>query len=284
MAQIIPFPTNDEYQEDWGALEDHLVNGEFRPPATKTVSIDTKNQRFPCPSCGGSGQWRGRGKCFACKGKGYFLTSERDRQKARQRSHESKAKSLASARELFEQNYPDITPALADFAKWSPFAADLLTKLNQYGSLTAPQVAAIRNMAAKAALKTAERAREIAAGSAEVDLSPVRAMFETAYSNGYKRPTYRAAGLVITRAPDSGKNPGALYVCDEADNYLGKIIGTSYTGKPATALQLIAADPKGEAIKYGQRTGKCSCCGRLLTNEESISLGIGPICRDKWGL
>ena len=45
----------------------------------------------------------------------------------------------------------------------------------------------------------------------------------------------------------------------------------------------VASDPHAAAKAYGARTGECSCCGRELTNAESIELGIGPICRDKFG-
>ena len=31
----------------------------------------------------------------------------------------------------------------------------------------------------------------------------------------------------------------------------------------------------------GRRIGKCRICGRLLTDPESVSLGIGPVCRRK---
>jgi hypothetical protein len=161
---------------------------------------------------------------------------------------------------------------------------ELCGKIAQYGALTEPQVGAVRRMMAKIAQRRAERAAERHSGNSEVDLAPIRTMFETARGNGHKKPIYRAAGLIISRAPDHGRNPGALYVTDEADNYLGKILGTQYTGKPAPALTAIAADPRGEAIKYGKRTGSCSCCGAELTNPKSIALGIGPICASKWGL
>jgi hypothetical protein len=36
-------------------------------------------------------------------------------------------------------------------------------------------------------------------------------------------------------------------------------------------------------VAYGKRTGACSCCGRELTNGESIDRGIGPICAEKYG-
>lgn len=36
-----------------------------------------------------------------------------------------------------------------------------------------------------------------------------------------------------------------------------------------------------QAQEFGLRFGICMCCGRTLTNPESIELGIGPICRSK---
>lgn len=31
----------------------------------------------------------------------------------------------------------------------------------------------------------------------------------------------------------------------------------------------------------GNDEARCSCCGRPLTDPESIALGIGPVCRGK---
>lgn len=36
-----------------------------------------------------------------------------------------------------------------------------------------------------------------------------------------------------------------------------------------------------EAEKFGKLYGICGCCGRTLTNEESIAKGIGPICASR---
>jgi hypothetical protein len=33
-----------------------------------------------------------------------------------------------------------------------------------------------------------------------------------------------------------------------------------------------------------QRTSHCGCCGKSLTDPNSIAAGIGPICADKWGV
>lgn len=37
------------------------------------------------------------------------------------------------------------------------------------------------------------------------------------------------------------------------------------------------------ACAYGLRTHTCGICGRELTNDDSIKIGIGPICRGKMG-
>ena len=39
--------------------------------------------------------------------------------------------------------------------------------------------------------------------------------------------------------------------------------------------------PDGYNIRH---EGKCSCCGRTLTEPESLECGIGPICRGRMGL
>ena len=44
------------------------------------------------------------------------------------------------------------------------------------------------------------------------------------------------------------------------------------------------AEPEETISSYGRSTGNCSCCGRLLTNPESVARGIGPICAGRFGL
>lgn len=46
--------------------------------------------------------------------------------------------------------------------------------------------------------------------------------------------------------------------------------------QPQTRLSLEVA------AKFGELYGTCICCLRTLDNEESIALGIGPICRSKY--
>lgn len=62
--------------------------------------------------------------------------------------------------------------------------------------------------------------------------------------------------------------------------------GTLYPRKAMTAAvmqELIKVEEQGlEAIQeIGRLTGCCCICGRMLTDEESIANGIGPICLGK---
>ena len=120
-------------------------------------------------------------------------------------------------------------------------------------------------------------------------ISAVETALTTAYVNGIKRPKLRLDGFVFSRAPDTGKNAGALYVKTKSGEYLGKVCEGMFhavmTCSAATKTHIIeaAADPHKAAKAYGLKVGECSCCGRELTNKESIELGIGPICRDKFG-
>jgi hypothetical protein len=47
------------------------------------------------------------------------------------------------------------------------------------------------------------------------------------------------------------------------------------------ALLTVEADPLAAARENGILTGRCSCCGRPLTDPASIKYGIGPVCRER---
>jgi len=291
-------------------------------PAAKIV---TARQTFPCTSCGGSGKWTrqdryGRDvssdrKCYACRGAGVFLTDEKTRKAHREAAWNSKAKKLENTKGGFEDQHPGLVKSLTGMTDWNSFAASLVQQFAARGTLSDNQVAAAERMIAKTETTRAanQAAREV--NKVEVDLAPIRVMFEAAVRSGHKRPVYRAEGLVISRAPDSGKNPGALYVKDTGSTYGGKVVEATYspnydgnradfahysydvkneTGKvvetvtvrqsATEALNKIAADPREASATWGRRTGSCSCCGRELTKTASIEAGIGPICAEKWSL
>jgi hypothetical protein len=209
----------------------------------------------------------------------------------------------------------ELIPFLKEAAEWSTFAASLYDQTRRGKHLSERQLACARDMKAKI---DARKAAELASNHEDpqvieddlppvLNLGPIRAMFEAAVDNGYKSPIYRAEGLVLSRASDAGRNPGAIYVRNTDGVYGGKVVGTTFTPSrdaqderfasvysdpqqsevfhmtALDALTIIAADPKAAAVRFGRQTGKCSCCGRTLTDPESIRLGIGPICLKKWG-
>jgi hypothetical protein len=59
--------------------------------------------------------------------------------------------------------------------------------------------------------------------------------------------------------------------------------GKDYRAALLARVAAIEVDPKRALEDHGLRTGSCGCCGRLLTDPTSISIGIGPICLAKGG-
>lgn len=55
--------------------------------------------------------------------------------------------------------------------------------------------------------------------------------------------------------------------------------GETYVGQWANLIDKVLADPIAAVARYGLELGICGICARPLTNEESRTLGMGPICR-----
>ena len=257
-----------------------------------------------CRKCGGSGTFIGYtgrvlGNCFTCNGKGYRLTKtdpavlEANRAKAAAKKVEQAADASARADAWLEANPVEADwlrePVRGDFT----FHADMLASLRQYGSFTEKQEAAVRNAAAKSAARKAQWAAEKAdreAGAAVLMMDKIREGFESAV-RFLKRPKLRIANVQFSLAPATGKNAGCIYVVRaDDDTYLGKITpedkflrSRECTDGDAEIVARVAADPKAAAEAHGHEFGYCSCCGRELTNPESVARGIGPICAERWG-
>ena len=253
-----------------------------------------------CPKCRGTGSfvsYSGRvlGSCFACKGKGerQFKTNAADRAQKRVQAAVRKASAGEQALTSFAAQHPAeaswIDASRATFA----FAQSMHDAIQKFGSLTANQLAACTRAVEKVAARQTERATVVASAPV-IDTSKIEAAFAAARSNGLKSLKLRIADLVISPAKATSANAGALYVKSKGSfddsTYFGKIVGGKFIKSrecdASTEAQIIAtaADPLAAAVAYGRATGSCSCCGRELTNKVSIDLGIGPICRAKWGL
>ena len=248
------------------------------------VPVELFNQ--PCGKCRGTGHFigysgRSVGQCFTCKGTGKqtFKTSPQTRAKAATRKADNKAEKI----EAFKAEHADVWAWMNgnDF----PFAVAMVEALNKWGALTDRQLAACVSCVQK---RNAGKAAAVARvqNAVALDVAPLEAAFAKAGAS-LKTPRLTVAGFVVSPAKATSANAGALYVKSNG-TYLGKIMGGKFiTSRDCDAdteskFRAVAADPKGAAIAHGKLTGNCACCGRTLTNKESIELGIGPICAGKW--
>lgn len=162
------------------------------------------------------------------------------------------------------------------------FATAMLEAVVKYGELTEGQMAAVERCMAREQVRA-----EVP--TAVVDMSKVREVFDRVKASGYKKtPTLRFTDFILSLAPDHGNNPGAIYVKGRDGVYLGKVVGTTFhpvsacTPERTEALAKATFDPHAEAIRYGQATGECCCCGAELTDPVSIERNIGPICEGRY--
>ena len=130
--------------------------------------------------------------------------------------------------------------------------------------------------------------RPVAAAVEVVGVSKVVDAFAHATEAGLKRPKMYLGDFLFKLAPKSGRNAGAIYVTED-DEYLGKIADGKFqaahvcTEAQKAAIVEVCADPEQAAKAFGQKTGRCSCCARELTDPESIANSIGPICAAHYG-
>lgn len=97
----------------------------------------------------------------------------------------------------------------------------------------------------------------------------------------YRSVKGRYPGSVYVSAPgfDSGwyariETDGSLTLNEKALRPLGL----------EEELRKFAADPAGYAASYGQKSSNCCFCGTEITSDDSLAVGYGPICADRWGL
>jgi len=264
-----------------------------------TVTVPFYTEK--CGKCGGDGIYKAPSslgyQCFACEGKGVltFKTSPETRAKARSKAQEKKVKKereMQAAFEAFEVQYP----VLASWWTGSTFefAISMRDAVQKFGSLTPGQLAAATKCAEKfeaAKLERAAKQAAITAAAPVVNVDHVTTAFANATQAGIKRPKLRlfsgSESFEFSKAPESGKNAGAVYVTQD-DQYLGKVIGGKFlkvrdcTSDQEQEVLKVCADPEQAAIAYGKQFGSCSACGRELSDPVSIERGIGPICESRF--
>lgn len=171
----------------------------------------------------------------------------------------------------------------------STFAADLAAKFNR---LSDKQYAWAHKLAVDSVNREKESQQETNNEGAQ--FSRLFDVFKAAKARGLKRLTLRLSGVNVK----PNRDLTMLWVTSQTEKeegnyglqpkYLGKVTPNRLDARLSEEVKAVlieaANDPLTAAIRYGRETGSCSCCGRELTNKESIRLGIGPICREKFGM
>lgn len=285
-----PDPLKDTVPQSVARIVDKVT----REAVAAKDGIATHTEK--CPKCRGarvfySYSGRSLGPCFKCKGKGTltFATSKAERTQAKVSRVERKARDAESNLESFAQSFATESDWVQKNAsKQEPFAFAVAMRdaVKKYGTLTDNQLAAIRKCIMRETARTEERVQR-ESNAKEIDASALEAAFAKA-SESLQWPKFSCGPFRVSKASAESKNAGSLYVKGNGGVYLGKISsGKFFPSRECTAdleseFRTLAADPKQAAIAHGKLTGSCACCGRALTNKESIELGIGPICASKW--
>ena len=252
--------------------------------------------RFPCSKCSGSGKfysYTGRlvGPCRRCGGTGKVKTDPRVRAERAAKRERERLEAVGKNVTAFATNFPAEYKWLGEHAARFDFARSLFEAVGKFGCLTERQHAALTTCMEKDAARAKERAeRKPDAEVGGAGFSRMVAAFDAAKVSGLRRPKFRVGEYTFAPAKASSANAGCIYVT-RSSIYIGKITaeGAYFATREATAedkaeVARIGADPLAAAVMHGKQTGACSCCGRTLENAESVELGIGPICRAKWGL
>lgn len=125
-------------------------------------------------------------------------------------------------------------------------------------------------------------------------------LFDVAKSKGIKFPKVKLAtedgfSVVLKQAGQQSKYMGQIMLTDGMpfgqNRFFGRIDeagrlieGRDMTDSVRALIAAFAADPAKVGAAYGKRTGTCCFCSRHLETRESVHVGYGPICAEKFGL
>lgn len=285
--------TRDTLNDD---LSDLLDGETVARPAVSAKVEALVNPEFHvenCKKCHGSGRfvsWSGRvlGPCHACKGLGKraYKTSSADRAKARTQARDRDEKVKINHSEAFAAKHPEMWAWLKANPTFD-FATQMMVAIAKFGDLTDGQFNAVQKCIDRAHDREVERLARLEAAPA-VTLEKIEAAFVSAVQHGLKSPKLNLDTFKFSPAKATSSNVGAIYVKEDG-TYLGKIMGGKFVrvrecnDQQEARILAACADPAKAAEAYGIRTGSCACCGRELTNAESIARSIGPICARKYG-
>lgn len=113
---------------------------------------------------------------------------------------------------------------------------------------------------------------------------------------------YEQQMIVFGLAGDKAKHPGTINITDDGRYPNNKFFGRIHRKQAERVLHIewneriailpqlretikaIVSDPVSICKVVGQEFSFCCFCGLELTNKDSVTVGYGPICAEKWGL
>lgn len=281
---------------DFSDLDD-LDAAPVRAESAETKARKAAAPMITCPRCAGRGTvtfgYRS-GPCYLCKSSGQVRADWEKKRAAFRKGEQTKAQNARVKSQEWKEAYPAEAAWLRANDGRSEFARSLSDGLEKYGHLTPNQLAAVQRAIVKDAEFKTKREQE--ATERQVDMGGTGQAKLVAALNQAKTKMQRQPSLIVgdidfQRAPDTGKNPGAVYVRSRStDTYLGKLTpagafqpSRECTEETKAQVATIMLDPLAAAIEHGKLTGECACCKRKLTDPVSVANGIGPICAQNFG-
>jgi Family of unknown function (DUF6011) len=166
------------------------------------------------------------------------------------------------------------------------FYASLFCDYRKHGGLTAAQIAHLQERPLAAA--------PMPQAGVQVDASHLERAFAHAKAKGVRQPSVTLHGYRFMAADPERAQPAnrdAIFVTSttRGEPYLGKVLRGAFlkshlcTDALARSIGDAVDNPYQAATEFGHATGQCSVCMRPLTNPESVKMGIGPVCRAKFG-
>lgn len=150
--------------------------------------------------------------------------------------------------------------------------------------------------------RLAERAAKVEAAKAEQAKQPNYSPVFDLLAKGaehLKRPALKfdvkGQPIKVQAASATSKFKGSLIVTDGGGFGYSKFFGTigpdgvwvrtkQVTPEVIEVLDGLRADPAGFAAEYGKKSGHCCFCARHLETPESLTVGYGPICANRYSL
>lgn len=120
-----------------------------------------------------------------------------------------------------------------------------------------------------------------------IDMGQIFTAFDAAAASGLRKVRLTLGEVELRRTGERFRFGSGNVMVYTRGTYRGYVsrdnvfhLGTGRHMGPSdlNLVQTICADPLSAARTHGQDTGRCACCGRLLTDPVSVMQSIGPIC------